>query len=77
MGHFLQAFLSDVVSPGDGIVNGPLVDGVKVPASVKCAEVGPEVARLVAVFGVFAESEDANIACAHQVDSNSLETVVC
>lgn len=52
------------------------MDGVEVPAGVQCAEVWPEVAVFVAVLGVFAEGEDANVSRAHQIDSDGLDTVI-
>lgn len=75
--NMLYACRSDVMCPGNGVVNSPFVNGIKVSAGVKCAEVGPEVAILVAVLGVFAEGKDANVTRTHQVDSDSLEAVVC
>lgn len=65
------------MGPGDSIVDGPLVDGIEIPAGVQCAEVWPEVTRLVAVLWIFAEREDANVTRAHKVDTDSLKTVVC
>lgn len=68
--------LSYVMGPGDRVVDGPLVDSVKVPASVQCAEVGPEVTLLVAILWVLSEGKYANVSGAHQVDSDSFEAVV-
>lgn len=65
-----------IMGPGHRVVNGPFVDGVKVPARVQRAEVGPEVSVLVAVLWVLAEGEYANVRGAHQVDSDGLETVI-
>lgn len=64
------------MSPRDRVVNGPLVDAVKVSACVQRAEVGPEVTVLVTVFRVLSEGEYTNVAGAHQVDPDSLEAVV-
>lgn len=53
------------MGPGHSVVDGPLVDGVKVPACVQRAEVWPEVFFLVAILWVLPEGKDANITGAH------------
>lgn len=64
------------MGPGHRIVDGPLVDAVKVSACVQRAEVGPEVAVLIAVLWVLSEGEYADVSGAHQVDPDGLEAVV-
>lgn len=74
----LQAVMpSYIVCPGHGVVNSPLVDGIKVSASMQRAEVWPVVTILEPIFRVLSKGEDANICCAHQVDPDGLEAVVC
>lgn len=73
--YALLAFL-DVMGPRDGVVDGPLVDGVKVPARMQRAEVGPEVALLIPVLGILAEGEDANVRRAHEIDTDGLDAVI-
>lgn len=67
---------SYIVGPRHCVVDGPLVDGIKVSACVQGAEVGPEVTVLVAVLWVLSEGEDSNVGCAHEVDPDGFEAVV-